>query len=128
MKRWTKRDIRTLESQIDHFVIFKSQYYNADRIVAFIEGEGRRETIVVVGLKGFEAIIRERALKNQEASDHFRDHPEIYGSSTPEMIDRFAKLAEKDSRTCVRLDSLVERVDTDGLPDAILGYLPESLR
>lgn len=121
MSKWTKKDTRTVKQQIDHYVLFNRMYYPAEVMRRDIES--RRVAIVCGNLIGFGSMLRSRAEENQRASDHFREHPSIYGESTPEMVERFAKLAAEDSKGAEKAEALALRVEREGLPEEASGYL-----
>lgn len=126
MKKWTKRDLKLLRDQLEHFVTFNALYRSTGEIARAIAE--RRSDVVLSGLRSFRATFLERGERNREASDHFAANPSIYGDSTPEMVERFARLATGDLRAADRLARLIARVESDGLPEEIRGYLPDRVR
>ncbi len=122
-RKWTKIDIRTLRSQLDTFMLQERMYYPKERICAAIAS--KRSEIIVGNLRGFRDMLAERAAKNEEAWKHFESHPTIYGSSTPEMVERFKGLADQDAKGVRKANRLIERVQSEGLPVEVAGYVPE---
>ena len=102
--RWTKRDL-----------------YRSSREIARVI-EARRLDVVLSGLRSFRATLRERGERSRETSSHFEANPSIYGNSTPEMIERFARLATEDLAAANRLDGLIARIESVGLPEELRDY------
>ena len=121
--RWTKTDVRTLRSQLDGFVLENRMYHPMERICSAVAS--RRSEIVVGGLRGFRGLFEERAAKNEQAWRHFESHLAVYGSSTPEMIERFKGLADKDAKAAAKTGKLIARVEAEGLPAEVVGYAPD---
>lgn len=113
-KRWTKIVIKTLRNQLDHFLLHHGPYHPRASLLAHLRDAKRKEEIVLAGLAGFATMIEERAQRSAETAEHFRTHPKVYGDSTPEMIERFAKLAKDDERAAKKLRVLAARVQEEG--------------
>jgi len=83
-----------------------------------------RAAIVCSGIAELGAIALDRANKNQDAADHFAAHPKVYGKSTPEIIERFTRLAKEDRKDVKRAELLIARIETEGLPPEVVDYDP----
>ncbi len=55
---------------------------------------------------------------------HYREHPEVYGDSTPEMIDRFTGLAAESRKDVARADALLAKIAAHGLPAEVVDFDP----
>jgi hypothetical protein len=122
---WTKTDIRTLRQQIDTFALF-NRAADAETFASIIDAN--RVAIILSGLRVFRAMFSERETKDREAAEHFRTHPNIYGDSTPEMIERFTGLAADAAKAGRKLDAIVKHVETEPLPDDVATYQPTMRR
>ena len=130
MAKWAKKDIKVLQQCIDSFWLYNrplsdshSDYQQALAAVRQHLDKHRAE-IVCGGIAELGGIASERAQKNQEAADHFAEHPEVYGKSAPEMIERFSRFAEEDRKDVKRAQMLIARVQTEGLPPEVMSHDP----
>jgi hypothetical protein len=121
-KKWTKKDIKTLCGQLMTFLLQNNLYHSADAIRGAIAAN--RKQIIVSNLRGMESLFSERATKNQEASDHFAKNPQVYGASTPEMIERFATLAKENRAAAAKTASLIARIESETLPAEVEAFDP----
>jgi hypothetical protein len=120
--KWSKKDIKTLQQQLMSFVFVNELFYPPAQMREAIEG--RRMSIILDGLGEHLARLADRKLRDLETAEHFRTHPTIYGMSTPEMVDRFMRLA-KDCETEMRkTDRLLKRVEREGLPPEVAQHMP----
>lgn len=122
-KRWTKKDISFLKNKLLFFVLFHEMYWPRDRIRAVIEEH--RHTIVLGGVRSFRGLLADRSKSYRESVEHFRTHPSVYGNSTPEIIERFTRLADECDADVAKLDQMIERVEAEGLPPEVLEHMPE---
>lgn len=84
----------------------------------------RRLAIVLAGLRERVAWHEYHASKNRATAAHFRAHPELYGKATHEMIARFEAGAAKYDKGAAWHRALLERVERDGLPPAVIEFNP----
>jgi hypothetical protein len=124
--KWTKKDIEKLKSQLMTFVLQNEMYYPMSRILVAIEKDP--QSIILSNLNGFRSILTERAKRDKETADHFQAHPSIYGLFTPDMVLRFRKLHAECEKDIARIDALIARVQSEGLPPEVVGHIPERRR
>ncbi len=124
-KKWTKKDIKSLCSQIDSFWLFKRDHYSPDSLRAAIDVH--RVGIVTGGLRGFQSMSRERGLQERQTVEHAKKSG-VHGTGTEVIVERFTKLAEDSEKDVAKIDQLVARIEAEGLPPEVLAYLPEALR
>lgn len=122
-KRWTKKDLEILRNQFSTFVLQYELYAPKEAIRKAIEEN--RQVIVLNGLASFRSLLSERKSSDEETARHFEAHPSIYGESNPEMIERFRTSARDLEKDLKKLDSIVERIQSEGLPEEVLRYMPE---
>lgn len=95
------------------------------RVDAFRAGlPERRLGLVLGGLRERIAWHETHAARDRGAAAHFRAHPHLYGSATPEMIARFEAGAAKYDKGAAWFRALLERVERDGLPPAVVEFDP----
>ncbi len=123
--KWTKRDLKLLRDQLEHFVTFHSLYRTTAEITLLIEGN--RLTIIIGGLRSLRETYAERAERNREAVVHFERNPGIYGNSTPEMIERFSGFADDDAKAVWKIDRVLGRLESEGLPSEVSDFTPDRL-
>jgi diphthamide synthase (EF-2-diphthine--ammonia ligase) len=127
-KRWTKTAIRSLCAQIDSFWLEHRLGLRQERVPAFVDFiRENRLAIVVGGLRSFRGLLDSRMVSQRETAEHARTSG-VWGSSTAEIVERFMKLAAGTGRDLAKIDALIARVEAEGLPDEVIGYLPEALR
>jgi hypothetical protein len=117
-KRWTKKDIKTLQQQLMSFVLYNERYYPKDRIRAFIEQN--RARIVTDGLTSFRSMIAERSKQNKDTAEHYKSH---FGDK--EMHERFIRLHAECESDLKKIDALIARVQTEGLPPEVANHMPD---
>lgn len=128
MKRWTKVDIKTMQSAIDTFHLHNRPPSGPtpgelkEKIRAYLD-EHRKE-IIEAGIRELREIVAERAKQNAETAAHFSSNPSIYGTSTPDMVHRFRKEAVGCERSVVKADKLIARVKAETLPPEVESYYP----
>jgi hypothetical protein len=86
--------------------------------------KGREKECASQSWAEHEANHREYARKDREFVAHLEAHPEVYGASTPEMVQRFRALAADHDRQANRWAGLQEWLRANGLPAAVLGWDP----
>jgi len=118
--KWTKADRRRVWSAVSTWELCHSPppaaYGAPNRVTC---PEGREVEAAAWGLSTLIALGEERADKNEAFVEHLKTHPEVYRDSTPELIDRFTKLARDDRRGVKRLRALIERLKAEGMPPRI---------
>lgn len=130
MAKWTKKDIAELCQTLSTFWLVNrplrdslSETLNAaDKVRQVLNTH--RTKIVIDGLLDFRSLCEKREERDQGAADHFKAHPEVYGSSTPEMISRFEKLAENSRKDIRKIEKLIERINAEGLPLEVMTFDP----
>ena len=121
-KPWTKKAIKSLQSQLTSFVVCHRMHYKPEHIASVIRE--KRLDVVLSGLRSFLAMHEDRAQKNAETADRFEAHPEVYGRATPEMITRFRGLAEDERKAAEGVRALITKVEAEGLPPDVLAFDP----
>lgn len=122
--RWLKKDVRSLCSQIDSFVLSHERYRPKAQIRDAIERN--RPRIVCDGLRGFRAMIDERLNGHTgyaASAEHARTSG-VWGSATAEMVARFEAGAAECRAAIAKIDALIARVEAEGLPPDVAGYMP----
>jgi hypothetical protein len=130
--KWTKADIARMRGSIDTFFLISrplTPAFGGRRdegfTVAFRSWLGAHRVEIIARSHEAAAIIcKTRAADSRETAAHFRNHPEVMGSSTPEMIARFEQLAVEDDRGAIREMKLAARVRAEPLPPEVLDYDP----
>jgi len=117
-KRWTKKDIKTLQQQLMSFVLYNERYYPKDRIRAFLAENRLR--IVSDGLTSFRSMIAERSQQNKDTAEHYRSH---FGDE--KMFERFSKLHAECESDLKKIDALIARVNAEGLPPEVANHMPD---
>lgn len=64
-----------------------------------------------------------RSADERASAEHFRAHPEVYGAATPEMITRFENLADGDAGAAEEVSAVADRLEAEGLPPEVAGYV-----
>jgi hypothetical protein len=130
MSKWTKKDIKSLCGAISTFWLYNRplgssarEALDAAEAVRRHLAEHRAE-IIIAGIAELRGIAEDRTRQNQETADHFAAHPEIYGSSTPEMIKRFSDLAADNRKAVTRMTVLIARIEAEGLPPEVEAFDP----
>jgi hypothetical protein len=127
--KWTKKDIKTLCSQLDTLWLGRSpartassEQANAETLKKMLDGNGRKE-VVLSGLRAMREMHADRY--NQECQTIgnalVRD---IYGAGRDEFVERFIKLAKLTDADRAVYEALVLRVVREGLPDEVIAYDP----
>ena len=130
--KWTKKDVKIMCQAISTFWLINRPLGDSlaahQRALARVREylSERREEVVCVGIADLADLAAERARKDQEAADHFRSHPEVYGEGTPEMIARFEELAAESRGDVARAEKLVAKIHAEGLPPEVVGFDPLS--
>ena len=127
--RWTKKDLRTLTSQIDTWMLLNRPLgsHNGGDFAAAVRDAltpEARACIVINGLTAGLSREQERAQSDADTAKHFAAHPGIYRDSTPEMIARFEGLAEESRKAARYIATLIARVEREPLPAEVLAYDP----
>lgn len=122
-KRWTKKDIRTLQDQLMSFVLQYELYVDPGTLLTALERD--RLTIVLNGLRGFRSLLVDRLTQYGQTADHFETHPAIYGEATREMVERFRSYHRETARDLGKLDRLIARVEAEGLPPEVSSHMPD---
>jgi hypothetical protein len=136
MKRWTKADIARLKSALDTFYLVNRPiapgmgfgYARNDGFVAsFREALAKhRVDIIARGIESGARIGHNRAAENRATAAHFEANPDVYGKSTPEMVERFTTLAAEEDRGVKRALALAMRARLEPLPPEVLEYDPSA--
>lgn len=130
MKKWTKRDIKIMCQTISTFWLVNRPLGFSAREHASALAEVReylrehRTQVVCRGIADLGNLAHSRYLENAQTAEHFKTHPNVYGSSTPEMIERFTNLAAESLKDFEKAKALIERVEREGLPDEVVEYDP----
>ncbi len=126
--RWTKVEIKAMTGAIDSTLYTmggpEPRDGFRDQFTALLATQ--RTEVVREGIGMLRGIAAEREKKDADAAVHFRVHPEVYGDSTPEMIERFTGLAEEARKDVARADALLAKIEASGLPAEVVGYDPFS--
>ncbi len=130
--RWTKREVKACTSAIDSFWLFNKPIppafgYHPNTWREFVARFERalsehRAVIVTSGIKSLRDLHAERATKDRDTAAHFRTNPQIYADSTPEMVERFERLATEEDSAVRWADALLEKIGRHGLPRAVEDY------
>lgn len=132
MAKWTKKDISICKNALSSFWLVNRPLGDSlrEREVAYAAVRqhvtDHRVDVVCGGIAQLRQISNERALKNQQSADHFAEHPNVYGSATPEMIARFSKLAADDRKEATKAQMLIAKIQAEGLPPEVVAYDPIS--
>lgn len=127
-KKWFKKDLRFLTGQVDQFVLFHTPYVSGDKSQVFRDAiERNRLQIILDGARSVAGMLREREQQDEKTAGHFEANPIIYGDSTPEMVLRFRRLAQEARKDAARIEHIIRRLETEGLPPELADYLPERL-
>jgi hypothetical protein len=132
MKKWTKKDIKTLCQTISTFWLCNrplgDSYEQTMKAIASMRQflEKHRKEVVIGGISELQAIAMERAKEDQDTTDHFALHPNVYGKSTPEMIKRFSDLAAENRKDVEKAKSLIARIKAEELPPEVEAFDPIS--
>lgn len=133
MKRWTKKSIREMRSQIDGFVLRYDLPGNltsqprAAEAREWVRGklEEHKRAIVIGGLSGFRNMLADRAKQEEATSKHWRESMNDPG----DVVGlRFEKLAAESRKSVAYIDRLIERIRAEGLPPEVLDYVPERIQ
>lgn len=138
MKRWTKKVIRELRSQLEGFVLFNEMYAPRERIETFI-AENRLQ-IVENGLEAWRKLLAERATSSLATSEHYKKMAPIWKAETLqtrgekaaekseasalETSARFAQHAVDEEKAVTYVEKLLARVRAEGLPPEVASYTP----
>lgn len=83
-----------------------------------------RLRLVLAGIRERIAWHEHHAAESRGTVAHFQAHPELYGRSTPEMVERFTGLAAKYDKGAAWFRALLERAEADGLPSEVTAFDP----
>jgi len=83
-----------------------------------------RTEAVLAGLQELVNMFAERAEKNAETAKHYAAHPDIMGDGTPEIVERFDRLAMEATRDADKGAALIERIKLEGLPPEVVDFDP----
>ena len=119
-KRWYKKDISWLQQQLETFALQYGLYRPRGWILQAIEE--KREEIVVANARAFQSLLLDRAKSDRETVDHALNNPNVWGNGTPDIISRFTKLAIANEKAADRIEKLLERIATEGLPEEVKNY------
>src|SRR5688572_28534620 len=75
----------------------------------------KRVDIVRAGLRSLVTLATDRAKVNRASIAHFREHAP-YGKSTPEVIERFERMAAEEEKGAAWIEKLLARIEAEGLP------------
>jgi hypothetical protein len=139
MKRWTKKAIRELRSQLNSFVLAHEMYYPAERIRTVIEE--KRLEIVTGGLEGWIKLLKERAESDRATSAHYakmapgwleetrakfgEKQAEKSAASNAETVERFAKMAADNDKAVAYVERVIAKLKAEGLPPEVASYIPK---
>lgn len=115
-KPWTKGDRKRVWGAVDSWRSCNRPDPSRGRLAELPTDPALLVAIAKSWLGGLKGLGAERAQKNREFVQHLHDHPNVYGKSTPEMVERFTKLAEADEKGVSQLDKLIARLDAEGMP------------
>jgi hypothetical protein len=126
--KWTKADVKRLRGAIDSWWLC-NRPLSGPASEALLERASEviaehRVAIAIAGIRELRGIARDRAVEDRKTAEHFRQHPNVYGSHTPEMIARFETSAAEGDRSVNLADRLIARVEAEGLPPEVSGYDP----
>lgn len=120
VKRWTKKDIKSLQQQLTNFVLSHEMYYSRDRIRDVIEKH--RQQIVVGGIKGFRSLIADREQSYRDSIEHAKKNPTFYSADHQE---RFTELADSCAADVKKMDAMLARIEQEGLPPEVANHMPD---
>ncbi len=127
--KWTKKDIKTLCSQLDTFWLscrpptFVGAAAEANAKGYYEKAIERRQDIVLAGLRGMRELLASRYASTCEAIGNaiVRD---IYGEGRDEYVRRATEQARETDKDRAAFEALVLRVHHEGLPDEVKSYDP----
>jgi hypothetical protein len=130
MTKWFKKDIKTMCQAIASFWLVNRPLgdsmrdHNAalDEVRAYLQEH--RPLVVCHGIAELGGIAQEREQKDLDFVEHLRIHPHVYGTSTPEMIERFSKSAAENHKTVMKAEALIAKIEAEGLPPEVLSFDP----
>lgn len=122
-KPYTKKQVAALQSAIaGAWINLRDMGLRAEAFRAALPE--KRLAVVLGGIRERIAWHEDHATRDRASADHFRAHPEVYGKSTPEMIERFTAGAAKYDKGAAWFLALEQRVLADGLPSEVSTYDP----
>jgi hypothetical protein len=130
MSQWTKKDIKIMCNALSSFWLvnrplsYRHDEWERAKNMVIAHLDQHRAEIVISGVAQLASIASDRVQKNQETADHFLNHPNIYGSSTPEMVERFTSLARESQRDVDKAAILVAKIQAEGLPPEVINFNP----
>ena len=130
--KWLKRDIKIMCSTLSTFWLTNRPPYGVTpeqvaEVRSFLAGPVR-VSVVCAGIENLTELNRERAVEALKTAEHYRTHPNVMGTSTPEIVERFTRLAgeyESDMKIGI---TLIEKIKANGLPVEVLEYDPTARR
>jgi hypothetical protein len=139
MKKWTKKAIRELRSQLETFVLFHEMYYPAEKIREVIEE--RRRDLVLAGLEGRIELLKERAKSDRATATHYAEAGPRWAEETRqkhgdkraeesartilEVVARFTKMADENDKAVAYVEKLIAKIQIEGLPPEVASYIPK---
>lgn len=128
--KWTKKDIKIMCQAISSFWLINRPLSDSMRVhndaladVRAYLGEHRTH-VVLQGIADLGNLAHHRYEENLKTAEHFKNHPEIYGKSNPEMIERFTNLASDHHKDFLKAKSLMEKIEANGLPPEVMSFDP----
>jgi hypothetical protein len=130
MKPFTNKEIQTINDQVNTWFLRSRprapwwRVPNVDRVKASVTRilSVARLAIVFDGLLEVLHRHQERASQNRSTWLHYET---LSGDNSEVVIERFKGLEEKELGTVQALETLLDKVRANGLPDEALEYIPE---
>jgi len=124
-KKWTKKDLGTLRSQIDSFCLYNRMYYRGEDIRRVV-GEKRHE-ITLGGLRGWREMLLERRDGHTGYAKTAAHWATGVCGNAPDIVARFERLTIECTKDIEKVSQILARV-ADGLPEEVSDYFPDWLR
>src|SRR5579885_1677748 len=135
MTRWTKKDITTLCSCISSFWVTQRPIPSTgwgqspaekEFPAAFTQIlESSRRLVILTELGNRVTMYQKRVEEYKATAKHFEVNPQVYGKSTPEMIDRFNGYALEEEKSLAWVKKLMDKVANNDLPTEVMSFNPE---
>lgn len=132
MRKWTKKDIKSLCQQLQSWWVFNRPYLRQGITVDEVWDTmplDVRMGVVVGGLRGFQSGLRDRAEKERQMIEHYAGVWADSGTPrdpTGETRAHCAVMASDADKGVATLQKLIDRVEAEGLPPEVLSWRPQS--
>jgi hypothetical protein len=130
--QWSKHEIEKCKEALTYCWLLNRPLdlmYSADRwdavrakVRALIAAQGAAIIVAVL------ADLRDRqmhyASESTKTAAHYAAHPNVLGSSTPEMVERMRRFADEHTSAAQPYSKLIAKVQTTPLPAVIVDFDP----